>query len=88
MDRTALSEALLGLYNEESGSSLQTLGEDLNFATDLRLDSVDTVSLIMQVERHFRIRFSHSELNSITAVGQMLDLITIKLQEQSRLRAA
>ena len=88
MDRAILSEALRDLYNEETGASLDALGEDVELIADLGLDSVDVVNLIMQVERQFRIRLTTSELNSVCTCGHLLDLVTTKLDKGSGFRAA
>lgn len=88
MDRADLSEALRDLYNEDTGASLDVLGEDVEFITDLGLDSVEVVSLIMQVERLFRIRLTLTELNQVVTFGNLLDLVLPKLQKTSGYRAA
>jgi acyl carrier protein len=80
MDRTELRTVLLGLYNEDTDSSLDVLCDDVHLVNDLGLDSVDMVSLVMQVERHFRIRMSHDELTQVATVGSLLDLISCKLE--------
>ncbi|MBM4077078.1 MAG: acyl carrier protein, partial [Planctomycetes bacterium] len=54
----------------------------------LGLDSVDMVSLIMQLERRFRIRLSHEELADAQQVGQLVTLGQQKLTEGSLSRAA
>jgi acyl carrier protein len=81
MDREELRATLLELFNEDTGQSLNILGDNVHLVADLGLDSVDTVSLVMQVERHFRIRMSHEELSDVSTVGTMLDLIASKLSE-------
>lgn len=79
MDRTELRNVLRELYNEDTDSTLSEFGDAVNLVTDLGLDSVDMVSLVMQVERHFRIRMTHEELSEVLLVGQLLDLISSKL---------
>lgn len=81
MDREDLRATLLELFNEDTGQSLTHLADNIHLFADLGLDSVDTVSLVMQVERHFRIRMSHEELSDVSTVGTMLDLIADKLAE-------
>jgi acyl carrier protein len=88
MDRTELSKVLLGLYNEDTDSTLDVLCDDVHLVNDLGLDSVDMVSLVMQVERHFRIRMSHDELSQVATVGNLLDLISCKLEIESMAQAA
>jgi acyl carrier protein len=81
MDREALRATLLELFNEDTGQSLSSLADNVHLVADLGLDSVDTVSLVMQVERHFRIRMSHDELSDVGSVGSLLDLVALKLAE-------
>ena len=88
MDRAVLSEALRDLYNEDTDASLDVLSEDVELIADLGLDSVDVVSLIMQVERQFRIRLTSGELNQVHTFGDLLDLVVIKLQKDPGSRAA
>ena len=88
MDRAVLSEALRDLYNEDTDASLDVLSEEVDLIADLGLDSVDVVSLIMQVERQFRIRLTSGELNQVHTFGDLLDLVVIKLQKDPGSRAA
>lgn len=88
MDRAVLSEALRDLYNEDLGAALEVLSEDVELIAGLGLDSVDVVSLIMQIERQFRIRLTSAELNQVQTFGSLLDLVTIKLQQNPGTRAA
>ena len=88
MDRTALSAELRDLYNDNVCGSLDFLGDNVELEADLGLDSIDMVSLIMQVERRFRIHLSHEELNSVVTAGDLLDLIADKVPRRSQLRAA
>lgn len=83
MYREELRRTLLELYNEETGRSVAMLGDNVHFVADLGLDSVDTVSLVMQVERHFRIRMTHDEISDALTVGTMLDLIACKIDESA-----
>lgn len=83
-----MSEVLRDLYNENMCGSVAFLDDAEELATDLGLDSIDMVSLIMQVERHFRVRLSHEELNSVITVGNLLDLVTVKLPQTMHQRAA
>lgn len=88
MDRATLSQALLEVFNEDTGAALATLGEDVSLIADLGLDSIEVVSLIMQVERQFRIRLSRDELQTVTTFGDLLNLVITKLQQGTSYRAA
>lgn len=88
MDRATLIQALLDVYNEDTGTALASLGEDVSLIADLGLDSIEVVSLIMQVERQFRIRLSREELQTVTTFGDLLNLVITKLQQGTSYRAA
>lgn len=76
--RDEIRETLLKLFEAETGDALESLTDDQNLA-ELGLDSVDMVSLIMQLERHFKIRLSHEELASAAQVGQLLEIVQTKV---------
>lgn len=77
--RKEIRETLMKLFEAETGEPLDSLTDDQNLAEHLGLDSVDMVSLIMQLERHFKIRLSHEELAQAAQVGQLLDIVEQKV---------
>jgi acyl carrier protein len=79
MDRAALRLTLAELLEAETGTRYQDLNDDTVLTEGLGLDSIDLVSLIVQVENRFRIKIATEELRSITKVGQMLDLVQAKI---------
>lgn len=79
--RDEIRETLLELFEAETGEPLESLSDDQHLAEQLGLDSVDMVSLIMQLERHFKIRLSHEELADAVHVGQLLDIVEKKANE-------
>jgi len=44
-------------------------------------DSINNVRLFIEIERDFSIRFSAAEITSLENVGQLADLIEIKLHD-------
>ncbi len=81
INREEIRETLLKLFEAETGEPLDSLTDDQNMAEHLGLDSVDMVSLIMHLERHFKIRLSHEELANAVQVGQLLDIVQRKVNE-------
>ena len=79
--RDQIRETLLELFEAETGEPLESLSDDQHLAEQLGLDSVDMVSLIMQLERHFKIRLSHEELAEAVHVGELLDIVQKKANE-------
>ena len=79
MNRTALRQVLIELLESETGNRYENLTDDTILTEGLGLDSIDLVSLVVQVENKFHLKIATEELRSITKVGQMLDLIQSKL---------
>ena len=70
------------LFEAETGEAIESpLTDEMNMSEQLGLDSVDMVSLIMQLERHFKIRLSHEELAGASQVGKLLDIVQQKLND-------
>ena len=44
-------------------------------------DSLNQVSLIIQLEQHFTIRFSSSEVSSLNNIGELAELIMAKARK-------
>jgi acyl carrier protein len=83
LDRSAVRQKLIELMEADTGETYADLDEAKNLRTDLGLDSVDVVSIVSQVERHFRIRLAQQELEKLVTVGDVLDLLQAKLQESA-----
>ncbi len=88
IERSEIREILLELFEAETGEKIETLHDDQSLAEQLGLDSVDMVSLVMQLESRFKIRMSHEELVAAQEVGQLLDLVQRKVSELPRANAA
>jgi acyl carrier protein len=80
-DRDAIRRTLIELMEADTGETYANIDDDKNLRTDLGLDSVDVVSIVSQVERHFRIRLSQQDLETLVTVGDVLDLLHKKLSE-------
>ena len=61
------------------GVPIATLDDEVAIREGLGLDSVDVVGLVMQAERQFRVRLATEELTGIVTVGDMLDLLQVKI---------
>ncbi|MCS7045505.1 MAG: acyl carrier protein [Gemmataceae bacterium] len=83
MDRELLRKELLRLLENETGVPRAELPDHLGLREDLGLDSVDLVSLVMQVECQFRVRLAAEELTALKTVGDLLTLMQAKLAPAS-----
>lgn len=87
-DRTAIRQTLLELIEADTGQTFGSLDDQANLKEQLGLDSVDVVSIVMQVENRFRIRLGHEELQQVVTVGNLLDLMQAKLAQGPETAAA
>ncbi len=88
MERTELAQVLLDLVEEETGDKFTDIDDDTDLRTGLRLDSLDMVSLILKTETRLKIKIESDELNGVTTVGRMLDLLQAKLGGRVERKAA
>ena len=79
MDRTALRQTVMDYLMEEKGSYPEGLDDDLSLRESLGLDSIDVVNLAVTVQSQFSIEFRGNELERIVSVGDLLDLLQVKL---------
>jgi acyl carrier protein len=78
-DREFIRQTLIELLEADTGEKYPDLNDDVNLREGLGLDSVDVVSVVSQVERRFRIRLTHQELEGLVKVGDVLTLLEGKL---------
>jgi len=78
-DREQIRQTLIDLIENDMGETYESLEDSTILRDQLGLDSVDVVSIISQIERNFRIRLSHQELEHLVTVGDVLNLLETKL---------
>lgn len=92
MNRERIRGVLLTIFEEETGETLAALPDESVLAKDYALDSVDMVGLLTQVEEHFQVRLTNTELAENQTVGALIDLVRAKLEVSqdrgAQLRAA
>lgn len=88
MDRNALRENLRELLEQETWEKYENLDETTSLREGLNLDSIDMVSVVLQIQNQFKIEISSRELEGMQQVGQLLDLIEAKLAAKPAARQA
>jgi acyl carrier protein len=78
-DREMIRRTLIELLEADKGEKYPDLTDSMNLRDDLALDSLDVVSIVSQVERRFRIRLTHEELQALVTVGDVLHLLETKV---------
>jgi acyl carrier protein len=84
MDREALFQTLKDILEEDRGEKYDSISEGARLREDLGLDSVDLVTLVMQVQDRSRVVLSSDELQSIVSVADLLNLMEMKLTPQAQ----
>jgi len=87
-DRQTIRQTLVDLVEADTGEKHTNLEDNVNLREGLGLDSVDVVSIVSQIERQFRIRLTHQELETLVTVGDVLNLLEVKLAEAESAPAA
>ena len=72
-DRSEIRDILVELLESDTGEKYADLDDTKNLRDDLGLDSVDVVSIVSQIERRFRIRLTHQELEKLVTVLTLLE---------------
>ena len=88
MDRNALREELAVLLEKTVGERPPELKDEDNLRESLKLDSLDLVSLVIEIQARFNIEVPTAELNGIATVGNLLDYLTAKLAAKEQAQAA
>ncbi|NDH06947.1 acyl carrier protein, partial [bacterium] len=87
MSRDKIRATIIDIIENDLGVRHEDLNDEISLRDGLGLDSVDIVSVISQIERQFKIRLSQVELEQISTVGQVLDLIVAKTEAQFKSEA-
>ena len=80
-ERAQIRQTLIDLIEDDMGEKYDNLEDSTTLREQLGLDSVDVVSIVSQIERHFRIRLSHQELENLQTVGDVLNLLEAKVNQ-------
>jgi acyl carrier protein len=87
-DREKIRGTLIELLEADKGEKYPQLDDGMKLRDDLALDSLDVVSIVSQVERRFRIRLTHEELQGLVTVGDVLNLLQVKAASSASQAAA
>jgi acyl carrier protein len=78
-DRESIRKTLSELLEADTGEKYPHLDDGVQLREGLGLDSVDVVSIVSQIERQYRIRLTHQELEKLVTVNDVLTLLQSKL---------
>jgi acyl carrier protein len=79
MDRAALLQALKEMIEEDRDEPIDNLDEGVSLREGLGLDSVDLLTIVMQVQERFKIVLDSSELEKVVTVRDFVNLMQARL---------
>ena len=81
MDRAQVQADIKDLLVEELALDADKINDGAGFEEDLEVDSLGVVELLMALEDKFGVSIPDEEAESITTVGEAVDLVHKKVSE-------
>lgn len=88
MDRQTLRQTLIELLEQETWESRPNLTDDTDLRAELKLDSVDLLSVALQAERKLGISIEAQDFGNVHTFGNLLDMLQSKLADKVIAKAA
>ncbi len=79
MERLELKTLLVDVLTEIKGESPTPLDESLALQDDLKLDSIDVISLAIEMRERIGVTIDPAEATGLVTVGDLLSLLQAKL---------
>jgi acyl carrier protein len=79
MDKSDIESRLRDVLVTELGLDAEKINPGANFETDLDVDSLGVVELLMAMEDEFGVKIPYDEAEHIHTVGEAIDLVHQKL---------
>jgi len=87
MERAKLLEelkTLMGEYmHDEDKVKLSNITDDTDFVSDLNMDSIDMVDVVIKAENKYGIEIKNETISKLNTVGKCLDVMQERLAEKS-----
>lgn len=77
MDAAAIEIRVKGIIVEKLGVAAEDVVATAGFANDLGADSLDTVELIMELEKEFNITIPDADAEKIVTVGDAIEYVKV-----------
>lgn len=71
----SISERVIEIIADKSGLDPKVIVPSANITTDLSIDSLDKVELVMELEKEFNISMTDDEMEKIMTVGDVITYI-------------
>ena len=88
MDRTELLQTLREIVARSVGNEIDEIDESKNLRGDLGLDSIDFVSIVIEIQSQYDIELKNEDLMPLVTVKDLIDLIVAKVETRNADKAA
>ena len=76
----SVADTVKDIIVKQLGVNADEVTEDASFVEDLGADSLDTVELVMELEKEFNMEISDEEASNLRTVGESIKYIEEKTQ--------
>ena len=84
MDRALIKQKLAEILERSVNDEMGAVEESMNLQTDLSLDSVDVVTIAIEVQTEFKVDLKAAELMKLVYVKDLIDLIQSKIPVKTK----
>jgi acyl carrier protein len=84
MDREQLKRELSEILEESVGEEFPELNESTSLVDEMKLDSVDLLSMTIEIQSRYGIVINAKEVANIATVADVLDMIAGKIAAKVR----
>ncbi len=71
----AIEQKVVDVVSSVLGADKSKITESTNFTTDIRVDSLDMVEMMMQLEDVFNLQIPEEEAQKMKTVGEVIEYI-------------
>ena len=83
MTREEIMEKVNGIFRDVFDDETLVITDSTNSDDIEDWDSLEHISLIISMEKEFDMKFDIKEVNKLENVGQMVDMIKMKIDEKA-----
>lgn len=78
-DRSEIKSTIIQIMASVLNIDTDTITEDLELETDLRIDSLALYEIVVDIEEKYSLRISNDEADDLKTVGEAIDFIVDKI---------
>ncbi len=74
-DRDTVKKVILEIVSSVLDTPAESITEDMELDSDLRIDSLALYEIVVEVEERFSMRISNDEADGLRTVGEAIDFV-------------